>query len=176
MAIERLQKGLDMKRFLILVIAALLQLTCSQSVEAPRERAFNLSLRYGVGAKNELNTFNDTFTKDLILDGTVTTRLVLAQPDFDSIKARLLAIDIFSYPDTFVAAQVDTTIVAISPLPEYLLTMKLDGKAKEVFWLEPAITSDPRAVRLREVFSFIRQLIESKPEFKQLPDARGGYI
>jgi hypothetical protein len=173
-----------MKDTLIILALVLLQLSCTDSGVAPQDRSsgvalqdrrFNVIFKFGIGAGNELNTFNDTFTKDLILDGTAATRLVLLQSDFDSIESRLQNIDIFSYPDTFVAQHTDT-ITFITPYPTYLLRLTLDSRTKVVFWEDSMISSDTRTKKLRVTFQFIRELVESKPEYKQLPPARGGYL
>ena len=164
-----------MKHTLFLTMCALLLLSCADSGLGPADRHFNLLLRYGVGARNELNTFNDTFTKDLLLDGTATTRLVLAQSDFDTIESRLQSIGIFSYPDTFVALHGDT-VAGIEPHATYDLVVTLDSKAKRLFWEDAIISADPRATQLRQAFEFVRAIIDLKPEYRRLPPARGGYL
>lgn len=160
-----------------LLIAAMLlsQLSCTDGGTAPQDRRFNILVKFGIYARNELNTFNDTFTKDLILDGTATTRLVLSQTDFDSIESRMLSIDIFSYPDTFVVQHSDTVGFFI-PYQTYALKVKVDSRWKDLFWKDSIISSDPRGTELREAFEFIRRLVASKPEYGQLPPARGGYM
>jgi hypothetical protein len=164
-----------MKHTLVILALVLLQLSCTDSGVTPQDRSVNLTFKFGIGARNELNTFNDTFTKDLILDGTVATTLVLSGSDFDSIESRLLHIDIYSYPDTFVALRTDT-VAFISPHPTYVLKLTRYSETKELFWEDSLISSDPQATRLRQALEFIRTLIEAKPEYRQLPQARGGYL
>ncbi len=166
--------GYLMKYSLLILSIALLQLSCSDHGTGPAARDVDLILKYGVAARNELNTFNDTFTKDLILDGTITTRLVLAPADFDSIEAHLLAIGLFDYPDTFVVPTGDT-VVSITPYESYFLKLRRGSQWKQVYWEDSIISSDLQAAELREALTYIRKLVESKPEYKQLPRARGGY-
>jgi hypothetical protein len=166
---------LPMKHALVILALVLLQLSCTDSGVAPQDRSFNVTVKFGIGARNELNTFNDTYTKDLCLDGTAVTRLVLLQSDFDSIESRLQNIDIFSYPDTFIVPRTDT-VVRVNPFATYVLTVKIDSRWKEVFWQDNSLSSDIQAIKLRETFEFIRKLVEGKPEYKQLPPARGGYL
>jgi len=90
-----------MRSILAFIAIALVALSCTDTGTGPENRRFNLLFRYGVGARNELNTFNNTYTKDLIVDGTRTIRLVLSQGDFDIIESTLLEAGIFTYPDTF---------------------------------------------------------------------------
>jgi hypothetical protein len=148
--------------------------SCSDTGVGPAGRRFNVLLQYGIGARNEIDSFHDAFTKDLVLDGTVTTKLVLSEAQLDSIEARLLSIDIFSYPDTFVSQHGDT-VASVTPYSTYILKVTLDGRSKNVFWEDAIISPDERAARLRDAFAVIRTLIESTAEFKRLPPARGGY-
>jgi hypothetical protein len=164
-----------MKYILLLTAIVLLQLSCTDNGTTPQDRRFNVSVKFGIKARNELNTFNDTFTKDLILDGTVTTKLVLSQGDFDSIETRLLSIGIFSYPDTFVAQHTDTVGI-FTPHQTCVLKVQLDSRWKNVFWEDSIISSDTQAIQLRQAVELIRRLVEAKREYKQLPPTRGGYL
>jgi hypothetical protein len=164
-----------MKCKLLLTAIVLLQLSCTDSGTTPEDRRFNVLVKFGIGARNELNTFNDTFTKDLIIDGTVTTKLVLSRGDFDSIETRLLSIDIFSYPDTFFAQHTDT-VGFVTPHQTCVLKVQLDSRWKDVFWEDSIISSDTRAIQLRQAVELIRRMVEAKPEYRQLPPARGGYL
>ena len=164
-----------MRHSLVMLAFVVLQLSCTDGGTGPQDRRFNLLVKYGIDAHNELNTFNDTFTKDLILDGTVATKLVLSQSDFDSIESRLLSIDIFSYPDTFVAQHTGTDAF-LTPYPTYVLKLICDSRWKDVFWEDSRVSSDTRATKLRQALEFVRKLVEAKPEYRQLPPARGGYL
>jgi hypothetical protein len=164
-----------MKYKLLLTAIVLLQLSCTDSGTMPQDRRFNVMVKFGIEARNELNTFNDTFTKDLILDGTSTTKLVLSQEDFDSIETRFLNIDIFSYPDTFVAQHTDT-VGFFTQHQTYILKVQLDSRWKDVFWEDSIISSNTQAMQLRETVELIRRLVEATPEYKRLPPTRGGYL
>jgi len=164
-----------MKQILVLLILGLLSFSCDNSGTDPGDRHFNMILKYGVGAHNELNTFTDTFTKDLVLDGTVSTKLILSPAELDSLEARFLSIDIFSYPDTFVAQHGDTVGV-VTPHTTYILRLTRDQRLKVLYWEDALISPDPRATDLRSVFAFVRTLVEGKAEYQSLPPARGGYL
>ncbi len=160
---------------LLLLLFILLPLACSENTTDPSFRPFDVQLKYGILGRNELNTFDNTFTKDLILDGVVTTRLVLSGEDLDTIGSRFAAIDIDSYPDTFVVPTRDP-IGFITPHSTYSMKIRRGLTFKEVYWEDSIVSSDPRAANLRGVMEFVRALIESKPEYQQLPPARGGYL
>jgi hypothetical protein len=155
---------------------AFLFVSCSDINSPGSERDFNVRLRYGVLARNELNTFRNTFTKDLILDGTVTIPFHLLQASLDSIAAKMNQIDFFSYPDTFIVRSQDSIRVSISPNNTYDFRVVSRSTVKTLFWDDAIIASDPQATKLRELVALIKTIVESKPEYQQLPPARGGYI
>jgi hypothetical protein len=160
---------------LIWLVLILFGFGCSDYGTEPSPRHFDLQFRYGVLARNELNTFDNTITKDLILDGQATSRLVLSAQDLDTLESQFVAIDINSYPDTFVV-QTGDTVCIITPYATYNTKVRMGPTWKEVYWEDSIVSSDPRATRLRQVLAFIQALIEAKPEYQQLPPARGGYL
>ncbi|MGA9365225.1 MAG: hypothetical protein WBW16_12740 [Bacteroidota bacterium] len=162
-----------MKR--ILLFLALLSLSCSDSGLSPESRDFNLKLRYGIAARNELNTFQNSYTKDLIIDGTVTAPFVLSDAEFEQIKSKMIEIDFFSYPATFTLVRTDTIVVSFEPHPTYDFEVKYNSSIKRLCWDDGIITNDQRATRLREFIRLIQNIVEAKPEYRQLPPARGGY-
>ena len=164
-----------MKQRLAFAVLLALQLSCADTGTGPADRRFNLLVQYGIGARNELNTFNNTFTKDLILDGTATIALVLSQADFDTIEACFQSIDVFSYPDTFVVQHSDT-IGYVTPFPTYILRLKVDSREKNLVWSDSILSSDERAVKLRKAFELIRTIVGATPEYQRLPPSRGGYL
>jgi hypothetical protein len=54
-----------------------------------RPTNFNLVFKYGVGAKNELNTFDQTFTKDMVMDPSVTVKMKLSDNELNSIYQKI---------------------------------------------------------------------------------------
>jgi hypothetical protein len=164
-----------MKQILVVLILVLVSFSCNDSGTDPGDRPFNLSLKYGVSARNELDTFTDTFTKDLVLDGTVRTKLILSPAELDSLEARFLSINIFTYPDNFVAQHGDSVGV-MTPHTTYILKLSRDQRQKVLYWEDAMISADPRATELRSVFDFVRTLVEGKAEYQGLPPARGGYL
>ncbi len=72
-----------------------------QKRESPGDSTFNLIFKYGVDAKNILNTFEGTYTKDMIPDPPIATKLSLTREELDTIYKKMVDIDFFSYPDVF---------------------------------------------------------------------------
>ena len=164
------------KNTLLPFICVLLVSACSNNTGPAEKREFDLSFRYGVLARNELNTFNNSITKDLVLDGTVTMPLVLKPSDLARVESKMQSIDFYSYPDTFMVKIVTGGAIGFSPANTYELNVFSHGRRKSLYWSDCIVTADSQAVKLRELIALIREIVESTPEYKQLPPARGGYI
>ncbi len=161
------------------VLSCLLMLglySCSDISSPGPERKINFSIRYGIGGRNELNTFNNTLTKDLILDGTVTVPFSLTAAELDSIKGTMEKISFFSYPDTFVVVSHDSLLAFVTPYNTYDFKVVSRGITKTLFWNDAIIANDTEAAKLRELIGVIRAIVESKPAYRQLPPARGVYL
>jgi len=128
----------------------------------------NIVFKFGVAERNELNTFNGTFTKDLIMDGTITTRLILPQEELSQIQKRLSDIGFFDFPDTFPSRG------AVTPREDYYIKVQNGSTVKEVTWYSDSM-SDTRTENLRQLYSLLTDKIMEKIEYKLLPPAKGGY-
>jgi hypothetical protein len=62
---------------------------------------FGFVLAYGVTARNVLDTFAGTFTKDLVVDPSVTTDLGFSSGELERLYRRMVEIDIVDYPRDF---------------------------------------------------------------------------
>ena len=165
-----------MKSNSVFYLFAFFLVSCSLINTPGPERDFNITLRYGILARNELNTFENTVTKDLILDGTITVRFYLSQADLDSIEEMVNQIGFFNYPDTFVVRSQDSMRTFISPNNTYDFKVASGSTLKTLFWNDAIIANDPQATKLRALITLIRTIVESKPEYRQLPPARGAYL
>lgn len=142
---------------------------------------FDFILKYGVGAKNVLDTFAGTFTRDLIMAGAATTRLALTPEEMGAVYAEMVKIDIFGYPERFTPRQKGTSQVYVTPHSTYYLKLQVGGKVKEIFWEDTTgrqnLAAQPvEAVQLRNLIEKIIRMVEEKEDFKKLPEAEGGYV
>ena len=167
-----------MRTAFLLTVFVLLELSCANETTGPEPHRFDIVVRYGVLAKNALNTLENTVTKDLVLDGTVTAPLFLTPADFDSIERWLKDVDIMSYPDTFVTPRADSTVLIamFTPFDTYALELHRDGWTKKVLWRDSITPRGAKAENLRIFFSRMRELVESQPVYLRLPPAQGGYL
>jgi hypothetical protein len=141
---------------------------------------FNFSMRYGMGSGNAINTFDSTFTKDLVQKGFVTTKMALTPAEKDAIYRKMMDIDIFSYPDVFEPVTNNVPGGSFTPhggIPSvsYSFRIQADGKTKEIYWNYIMDTRSEKSIKLLELIEQIRQIIISKPEYKALPESEGAY-
>ncbi len=159
---------------LILVVGLILPASCN-SPDARTPPYFNFVFKYGVTLRNELDTFNGTYTKDMILAPSITTNLSLTSEELSQILAKMEEIDFFNYPDVFEVPQGELTQV-VTPYSKYYFKVRYGSDTKELRWDDEILNPKEQADRLRELISLIRGIIESKDEYKKLPEPKGGYL
>ncbi|MFC1985039.1 hypothetical protein ACFLT4_03350 [Chloroflexota bacterium] len=170
-----MRKGLLIVASLSLAFALLGNVGCAAIT--PGESNFNLIFKYGIMAKNELNTFQGTYIKDMIMDPSVMVNLSLSEEEKDRIYQKMIEIDFFSYPDEFsVSVPVGGSIGMVTPHASYYFKVEYDSKIKELRWEDKITNKDEKADSLRGLIKLIRDIIESKEEYKKLPPPRGGYL
>jgi hypothetical protein len=167
-----------MKKALIVIISGLLLWTAGCiDADTTQEGEFNFILKYGVMAKNEIDTFHNTVTKDLIMDPSITISLSLTEGEMDEIYQKMVEIDFFNYPDEFkVIVPEGELIHLVTPYYSYYFRVEKDAMVKELKWEDEIMNPDEKADRLRELISLIRDIVESRPEYQVLPEPSGGYL
>ncbi len=132
----------------------------------------NIDFKFGIESRNELNTFDGTFTKDLIIDGTITTRLILTQQELAQIQTKILEMNFFDYPETFPSSG------RWIPREDYYLKVQNGTTIKQVTWYSDSFIHDntnETKINLNQLYNLIWNMIETKIEYKLLPAANGGY-
>lgn len=128
---------------------------------------FNLVFKYGVGAKNELDTFDGTYTKDLVMDPPVTVDFKLSDDELTGIYEKMTDLEVFEITDTAEEG------MFITPCSSYYLKVQQNSVQKELSWDNCSGEIDSK---LQEFTNYVISIIESKDEYKELPDATGGYL
>jgi hypothetical protein len=143
---------------------------------------FEIVFKYGVKGpypepRNVLNTLRDTFTRDMVVDPPVTIRLLLTQGDLEAIRGKMDEIGFYVYPRGFrVNVSPGEAVGEVTPFSSYHVKVYSRGVlVKELYWDDNIFNKDESAEALREFFSLIIELIESKPEVKRMPQPRAGY-
>ncbi len=138
---------------------------------------FNLIFRYGVGAKNELDTFAGTFTKDMIGDPSITIDLLLTEEELDRIYQKMAEVDFFAYPDEFsINVAPGEPVGMVTPHSSYYFRVEYNTEVKELRWEDRIVNEDGEADRLRALTRLIQDIIRARQEFQELPPPRGGYM
>ncbi len=147
--------------------------TKNNAMPAQMPMDFEFSVKYGVGNKNILNTFEDTFTKDMVVDPPITINLALSQEEMKTIYDEMRRINILDYPTRF---NPDRNIAEV-PHPSYYLKIRFNGEVKEIYWKKGIASEVDEAIKLKELIDwYIRdEIIQSRLEYKKLPEPRGGY-
>jgi hypothetical protein len=160
---------------LIIILMIPIMLACGSQ---PAEGAnFNFDLKYGVGAKNEIDTFHGKFTKDMVDASSITINLRLTEAEMERIYQKMVDIDFFNYPDTFTvtAAPGDPTQM-ITPYNTYIFTVEKDSRTKTLNWNDVIRNPNDKADKLRELIVMIQRMIEAKEEYKELPSPGSAYL
>lgn len=165
-----------MKLRSLLLVFVLMPLSCTDTIISVQERDFNFIFKYGVDAKNVLNTFNNLYTKNLLLDGSITVPFMLTDNEMQSVYQKMLEIDFFKYPQHFVIYTRDTIIHYLAPYATYDYEVEYESITKHVHWKDSIIRHDSSAIRLKELINLIENIIQSSPQYLQLSPARCGYL
>ena len=157
----------------ILLAAAILVTACDLGEPSTRADLQRVRIFFKYGFRDQVDTFNGTLTKDLVLNGTVTVPFGFKQCEEDSLLAALVTASFFALPDTLYPIP----NVSISPDPGYqVLRVEFEATTKSLVWMEVLDESDPRTGRVRELWARLRNLVQSTDTYKQLPPAVGGYL
>jgi hypothetical protein len=163
--------------FLLLVLSwSLIMIGCSQTITEPDPQFLKIHFYYGFG--NELNTLEQTYTKDLVLDGYITVDFWLTESEQESIRNKLNVVDFFHFPDTLIyQIGSDSIMVSISPDPGWqFLQVADENRDKIVYWRYPLPEGNEFVPRLVELKNLIIDIVEAKPEYQALPPPRGGRL
>jgi hypothetical protein len=136
------------------------------------QNVINIIFKYGVGARNELNTFEGTYTKDMVMDNPITTRMILSQEELRQIQQRITEMDLFSFPDNFPI----NPSGGVTPQTDYYIKVQNGTQTKEINWSNSSLMDSNIQNSLEQLVSFLRSMIKQKPEYKALPEPTSGYI
>jgi hypothetical protein len=137
----------------------------------PGPQLVKIRLQYNF--RDMVDTFNGTLTKDLVLDGTVTVPFWLTKSEQDGLLAEIEREGFFNMPDTI--ASIPGVVITPDPSPDFL-RVQVNGSDKTVVWNYPINTSNPQGQAIRRLATALWNTVTAKPEYKQLPPTRGGYL
>ncbi|TYQ18165.1 UNVERIFIED_CONTAM: hypothetical protein Cloal_0581 [Acetivibrio alkalicellulosi] len=146
-------------------------------IEKSLSNRFNFILGFGVYSRNILNTFDKTFTNDLV-NGLYSINFTLSDEEMKLIEKKFRDIDILSYADDFAPISINplnNTTTYITPHNTYYLRIELDGKLKEIIWENSNLSKEESAIVLRNLIKKIEQMIYQRDEYKKMPVPKNGY-
>lgn len=156
--------------------------TASTTVTAPKLPAiqpadFGFVADYGAYGKNQLDTFQDTFTKDIISQTrpNPTVELRLSAEDMATLYQDLRAMDILAYPEYLDPSNTGKTGVTASTPTTYRLVLRAGGFEKRIDWVHGEIPRTDQARAFQAWFDKLSRMIMATPEFRGLPPLEGGY-
>ena len=162
--------GILVSAFVILGVYLLLITARPNAIE---DADFNITFRYGVEGKNELNTFEGTYRKDMVIDPPITVYLSLSKEEKERIYQKMNDTNFFDYPGYFPQRQ-DRFV---TPNGVYRLKVEYDSKIKEVSWDDNSLFEDENIEKgLNEIKGLIIEIIEDKEEYKIIPTPRALYL
>jgi hypothetical protein len=113
----------------------------------------------------------------MVMDPSITVELSLTEAELDRIYQKMAEIDFFDYPDEFsVPVEEGELVTIVTPYSSYYFKVEYDSAVKELRWEDEIVNPDEKAERLRELIQLIRDIIESKEEYKELPAPTSGYM
>ena len=132
---------------------------------------FEIVFKYGVRTRNILNTSAGTYTKDLIQDPPVTTELTLTERELDTIWQLIQENGFYTLEEQSWARS-----QSISPNYQHSLYVHAEGYPDRELTMTDLYSSyKPNEEAFFNITKKIRSIIENKPEYKSLPEPRGGY-
>jgi len=144
---------------------------------------FNFTLKFGYAGKNVIDTYQGTFTKDLIINGTETIPFVIPEEKMKEIYASFVANSIIDLPgDINTAAEIPIEAITVwtTPADSYSLIYTCKGVTQTILCEDggpwDADTGPPEVYhRLKGFISFVREYIYSTEDYQNMSPAEGGY-
>ena len=124
-----------------------------------------------------LDTAHGTFKRDMVTAPSVTTKLQLTEEDLTGIRNKMDEIDFWGYPDVLeYEPRADGITGIVTPFISYYFMTTRGDVVKEVTWEDKYWDERALVTNLRDLCQLVREIIESTPEYKALPEPRGGYM
>jgi hypothetical protein len=138
--------------------------------KVPEDFAFRIG--YGHGAKNVLDTFNNTCTKDMISAHSITIPMRLTPEEKLRVYRKIVAIHFFHYPKVFAVPSNSR----IMPHTTSTFKVRRDHQITTVYWDQISLGQNDPSRRLTELIRLVQSIVEAKPAYKKLPPPQGGYL
>lgn len=167
-----------MYRFRVGIMMALLLMSgCGQDNrhfqmpnEMPEDFNFSVSFGYGEVNKNEINTYEHTVTKDLIMNGAAKAKVAFSEEEIQGIYDKMKAINVMDMDEI---PQQAGCSQKPSSTDRWSITM--NGQTKTLSWTDEDCKVSEEEQQLWDLRIYIQQIVDGKDAYKALPEAVGGY-
>lgn len=156
------------KLAIYLLFCSLLIIGCTSNksnIPTTKPSDFAFSLNYGIGGKNKLDTFTNSYSRDMNSEHSQNIKLTLSEEDLNKIYSLMRTIDILNYPDNFDPEGPSES----KPYDEFYITILINGNKKNITWIDNKNSQTEQAINLRELFSKIHKIVSETEEYKSLP-------
>jgi len=155
----------------VILLLTLILSACGRFVSpaVPEEMPedFDFSLAYGVGKKNEINTFKGRVTKDLIEDGSAEVDISFSDEEMADIYEKMKDIKVLEKKNFKSKCQAE-------PREETEWKITLDGETI-THSIEEFCEPVGDAKQFLDLQHDIVDIVEAKEEYQSLPEVEGGY-
>lgn len=154
---------------IILLVLSFAMVNCSCNCD---QEDIDLKVHMKYGYADEVNTFENSLKKDLVMDGSTDTTFSFTPEQKNAILNMANEVGFFDMPKEIkTTANYDQNP---SPGPQSL-RIKFDKWDHTVKWNYPIGESELEQ-DIKKLSYFIISIIVDSPEYKALPEARGGYL
>lgn len=129
---------------------------------------FNFIFKYGVGTINELDTFNQIYIKDTVVDLPITIEFKLTDNELIDIYQKINDLGLFDKNEEPIVGG-----VSVMPCSSYYLKTQTGSIIKELSWDN---CHGEIGEKFQQFSDYLIRIIESKEEYKALPTLKGGYL
>ncbi|MFF2887361.1 hypothetical protein [Paenibacillus sp. NPDC057967] len=151
-----------------LLLLALIGCAAVGSEQEEKPVAFDFVFSYGVMNKNVLDTVQGTYTKDLVKNGTSSTKLHLSDNEKKEVYALMQEIGLFDYPNELEGMN-------IKPSSGYTFQIFVDGKEQNIRW-EGEFNETKSHREFQRLTDTIIEMIRNKEAYQALPESDGYYL
>ena len=172
---------MKIKSLVTVLLVAFILASCAPAAKvvptemtAPMADNFAFILRDNPCEVNILDTASGTLVHFPVGERTsITIPLRLIHDELESVYQKALSINFFDYPAKIVAPD-NLVHMTYAPSGTYDLSMTNGAMTNSTTWTSDIITEPlfAQAAQFMELVKFIRKIIESHPEFKQLPEPK----
>ncbi len=173
------RKGLFIALIILLILIAIfVDMRIGQRNYYNPFTEFGFELDFGAYGRNNVDTFRNRLTKDLVLSGSIDANFKFSGREKKEIFNRMYKMDILSYPMTL-----NDGLHDFEHPESYVLRVKIDNEEKTIYWSAPWSFFDEDMEKLtdeqlafKELVEYIKGIVYNSREYKALPDHEGGYL